>query len=96
MNCSYFYRYYNTILGNCFVFNSGWDEFPLRQSHRTGRRYGLKLVIDISQTEYLPHVTDAAGVRVIVHPQERMPFPQDEGIIAAPATLTSIAVRQVW
>ena len=93
--CSYFYRYYNTILGNCFVFNSGWDGFSLRQSHRTGRRYGLKLVVDIRQWEYLPHLTDAAGIRVVVHPQERMPFPQDEGIVAAPAMLTSIGIRQV-
>ena len=56
---------------------------------------GLQLVLDIEQNEYLPHLTDAAGVRIVVHPQERMPFPQDEGIVAAPATLTSIGIRQV-
>lgn len=56
---------------------------------------GLKLILNIDQSEYLPHLTDAAGVRVVVHPQERMPFPQDEGVVAAPATLTSIGIRQV-
>ena len=56
---------------------------------------GLNMVLNINQDEYLPELTDAAGVRVLIHPQDRMPFPQDEGIVAAPGLLTSIGIRQV-
>ena len=56
---------------------------------------GLKLILNIDQEEYVPEVGESAGVRVVVHPQSRMPFPQDEGIVVGPGVLTSIGLRQV-
>ena len=38
---------------------------------------------------------EEAGARVVLHPQERMPFPEDEGILAKPGLLTSVGVRKV-
>ena len=56
---------------------------------------GLKLILNIDQDDYLPDMGESAGVRVVVHPQNRMPFPQDEGVLVGPGMLTSMGVRQV-
>ena len=53
------------------------------------------MVINIDQGDYVNALTQGAGVRLVVHPQHRMPFPQDEGILASPGRLTSIGIRQV-
>lgn len=39
---------------------------------------GLKLMLNIDQDEYVPQTGDTAGVRVVVHNQRTMPFPEDE------------------
>ena len=67
-----------------------WSELTM-----TVRFSGLKLILNIDQEEYVPEVGESAGVRVVVHPQSRMPFPQDEGIVVGPGVLTSIGIRQV-
>lgn len=56
---------------------------------------GLRLVINIDQDSYVPDIGDSAGIRVVIHPQRRMPFPEDEGLTVSPGHHTSIAVRQV-
>ena len=37
-----FTEYYNPIHGNCFIFNSGWENVTLFKSYKTGPRYGEK------------------------------------------------------
>ena len=37
----------------------------------------------------------AAGVRVVVHDQVKMPFPEEEGVLAQPGFMTSIGVQKV-
>ena len=56
---------------------------------------GLKIVVNIDQDEYTDKMGEEAGARVVLHPQERMPFPEDEGILAKPGLLTSVGVRKV-
>ena len=56
---------------------------------------GLKIVVDIGQDEYTDSFGEEAGARVVLHPQDRMPFPEDEGVMAKPGQLTSIGVRKV-
>ena len=56
---------------------------------------GLKLVVNIDQAEYTDQFGQEAGARVVLHPQDRMPFPEDEGILAKPGLLTSVGVRKV-
>ena len=34
-------------------------------------------------------------MRIVIHDQDRMPFPSDEGIMTTPGHLTSIGVRHV-
>jgi len=37
---SWFTEVLNSVHGNCFVFNSGWNDTGTLKSHRTGRRFG--------------------------------------------------------
>ena len=38
---------------------------------------------------------DTAGIRLVVHPGTRMPFPEDEGITAGPGVATLLGIKQV-
>ena len=53
------------------------------------------MIINIDQDDYVKEVGDTAGIRLVVHPQNRMPFPEDEGITVSPGHSTSIGLRQV-
>ena len=53
------------------------------------------MVLNIDQDDYLPEVGDTAGIRLVIHPPNRMPFPEDEGITVNPGEATYIGVRQV-
>jgi hypothetical protein len=56
---------------------------------------GLKVIVNINQDEYTELLGEEAGARVVVHPQYRMPFPEDEGFVAKPGKLTSVGMRKV-
>ena len=53
------------------------------------------MTLDIDQDDYIGDLAEAAGVRVVVHPQRSMPFPEDEGISVSPGELTYIGLTQV-
>ena len=53
------------------------------------------MIMNIEQDQYLGDMTDAAGIRLVVHPQTRMPFPEDEGISIGPGRLTSVGLKMV-
>jgi len=57
---------------------------------------GLSMTIDIQQHEYLKQTGDIAGAIVVIHPQNQMPFPEDDGILVSPGHATSIGITQVW
>ena len=38
---------------------------------------------------------DAAGMRLVIHQSQRMPFPEDEGLAINPGQTTSIGLRRV-
>ena len=52
-------------------------------------------MVNIGQDEYVKQVGDTAGLRLVVHTQDKMPFPEDEGIMVTPGIATSIGLRQV-
>ena len=56
---------------------------------------GLQLTFNLDQDDYVTDLAPTAGVRVVVHPQERMPFPEDEGLSAPPGVMTYVGVRMV-
>ena len=56
---------------------------------------GLELMLYINQAEYLLMSDFGAGAIVVVHPADRMPFPEDEGNYALPGRTTSYEIREV-
>ncbi|XP_077983149.1 epithelial sodium channel subunit alpha-like [Glandiceps talaboti] len=56
---------------------------------------GLKLTIFVDQKEYIPLYGQEAGVRVLIHPPDITPFPEDDGVTVKPGVKTSIAMRQI-
>lgn len=56
---------------------------------------GLKLILDISQGDFIPFLTTTAGARLMLHEQRSFPFLKDQGIYALAGTETSIGVLVV-
>jgi len=52
-------------------------------------------VFNTDQGEYVGDLTEAAGIRVVVHNQRDMPFPEDDSIAVSPGTLTYIGASLV-
>ena len=49
----------------------------------------------IQQNEYIAGIADAAGIRLVIHNQMDMPFPEDDGVNITPGTQTSVGIRKV-
>ena len=93
---SFFYQFYNPFNGNCFIFNSGWNEsYRVEKTHKTGRRFGLSVVLNLGEENYMESIGGELGARVMVHSQDEMPHPQEAGIMAEPGHMTSLSVRKV-
>ncbi|XP_061456185.1 amiloride-sensitive sodium channel subunit beta [Rhineura floridana] len=86
-----FTHLYHPDHGNCYIFNWGMDKNPLISSN-PGAEFGLKLILDISQDDYIPYLTLTAGARLMLHEQKSFPFLKDQGIYAMSGTETSIGV----
>ena len=56
---------------------------------------GLKLSFNIEQDEYVPDLSESAGIRVLIHDRGEMPFPEDKGVDISPGRLTSVGIRKV-
>uniref|UniRef100_A0A670XTT7 Sodium channel epithelial 1 subunit beta n=1 Tax=Pseudonaja textilis TaxID=8673 RepID=A0A670XTT7_PSETE len=86
-----FTHLYHPDHGNCYVFNWGVEKEPLLSSN-PGAEFGLKVILDISQKDYIPFLTTTAGARLMLHEQGSFPFLKDQGIYAMSGTETSIGV----
>ncbi|KAL1769433.1 amiloride-sensitive sodium channel subunit beta, partial [Sigmodon hispidus] len=91
--CSHrnFTRIFYPDYGNCYVFNWGMTEKAL-PSANPGAEFGLKLILDIDQEDYVPFLASTAGARLMLHEQRTYPFIREEGIYAMAGTETSIGV----
>lgn len=56
---------------------------------------GLRLSLNIQYDEYVGLFAQDVGVRVSVHPFNVTPFPESDGINAAPGAMTEIGVTLV-
>ncbi|XP_063790723.1 amiloride-sensitive sodium channel subunit beta [Pseudophryne corroboree] len=92
--CSYrnFTQIYDPDYGNCYIFNWGQEGQELMESANPGADFGLRMVIDIDQKEYIPFLQTTGAARLILHQQRSFPFLKDLGIYAMPGTETSVAV----
>ncbi|KAM8933457.1 epithelial sodium channel subunit gamma-like [Pelodytes ibericus] len=102
-NSSYFSSFINYKFGNCFTFNSQkptdfrgnpGNTQPLNIT-KAGFMYGLHLELFIQQIEYVRDLTHAAGIRLLIHDQSQMPFPEDEGVNVPPGAETDIGMMKV-
>ena len=57
---------------------------------------GLTLELYLEQNEYLPELTESAGIRMSITPQSIMPFPQDDSTLVSPGEVTFIGLTMVW
>ena len=56
---------------------------------------GLEMIVNIDQANYVKDAGETAGIRLVVHPGDRMPFPEDEGMTVSPGHSTSIGLQKV-
>ncbi|KAK6179325.1 hypothetical protein SNE40_011713 [Patella caerulea] len=89
-----FTTFHNHKYGNCFTFNHP-DKGESLKAKFPGPLFGLSLELYLEQNEYIPALSPEAGVKVVVHPRNTMPFPVDEGISVSPGYATSIGLNAV-
>uniref|UniRef100_A0A915CMF8 Uncharacterized protein n=1 Tax=Ditylenchus dipsaci TaxID=166011 RepID=A0A915CMF8_9BILA len=75
--------------GNCYTFNANKDK-PLVSS-RAGPSYGLRLLVFINSSDYLP-TTHSSGVRIAIHSPEEWPFPDSFGYSAPTDAVSSFGL----
>ncbi|KAL3077493.1 hypothetical protein niasHS_012199 [Heterodera schachtii] len=78
------------VYGNCWTFNFN-DSVELKNS-RAGPMYGLRLLLNVNQSDYMP-TTEAAGVRIVVHEQDQEPFPDTFGYSAPVGFVSSFGLK---
>lgn len=81
-----------THLGYCYTFN-GRDQ-PILKSRGIGTRYGLSLMLNIEQDEYLVPLRADAGIKISIHSQDQPPAPDDIGVAIPPGRNAFIGIRQ--
>ena len=57
-----------------------------------GMKYGLQLVLNIEQYEYMAGPQNAVGVKLVLHQQDAIPLVQDFGYIVRAGTYTTVEV----
>ena len=82
---------FNWLYGKCFIINALPEKL---KSFKTGPRFGLRLTMNIHQNDYTSAVT-TAGIRITVHDQKVVPFPEDDGISVGPGQLATIGLKMV-
>ncbi|XP_007903981.2 amiloride-sensitive sodium channel subunit beta [Callorhinchus milii] len=86
-----FTRLFHPTYGNCYIFNWGSSGSVLTVSN-PGAEFGLKVVLDISQEDYNPFLSMAAGAKFMLHQQNTFPFLRDLGMYAKAGTESSITI----
>ena len=82
-----------TNLGYCYSFNVNTSAEELTVSN-SGARYGLHLILDIQQEEYLP-MFGSAGVKVTIQPRGVIPDPDERGIFVPLGEEAQIELRRM-
>ncbi|KHJ86253.1 hypothetical protein OESDEN_14001 [Oesophagostomum dentatum] len=78
--------------GNCFTFNHNRSDF--KSSLRAGPMYGLRVMLYVNASDYLP-TSEAVGVRLTIHDKDEFPFPDTFGYSAPTGYISSFGMRMV-
>ncbi|XP_069058102.1 amiloride-sensitive sodium channel subunit beta-like [Pleurodeles waltl] len=102
---SFFTPLLNPKLGNCYTFNGQrgsvmragpTDAEPdILNATKAGVSYGLTMELFIEQSEYIETLSTTAGLRVALHSQWEMPFPEEGGVNVPPGQESDIGVVKV-
>ncbi|XP_006632023.1 amiloride-sensitive sodium channel subunit gamma-like [Lepisosteus oculatus] len=100
---SFFNAFFNHKFGNCYTFNSLTKmenrgrlmRRDVLNATKAGFSYGLTMELSIEQDEYIEQFSQAAGIRLIIHDQKDMPFPEDDGVNIPPGQESDIAIVKV-
>uniref|UniRef100_A0A0K0DVS6 Uncharacterized protein n=1 Tax=Strongyloides stercoralis TaxID=6248 RepID=A0A0K0DVS6_STRER len=77
--------------GNCYTFNYNQDKSKIFYSSRAGPSYGLRMMLYVNSSDYLP-TTEATGVRIAIHDQSVWPFPDTFGYSAPTGAISSFGL----
>ena len=101
-----FYWYHDYNYGNCYRFNGGdpdqqmeshvFEAYQLKRATKRGWRNGLRLELYTGDQQAQQQYTYKTGVRVIVHNQSIIPFPDEDGIDVSVGTQTNIAISRTF
>ena len=80
-----------TTSGPCYTFN-GYHNEPDKIVKSTGFRYGLRMIINISQSEYIQSDNGDAGIKVVLHNRSKVPDPDASGIAIPPGQHAYVAI----
>ncbi|XP_033634754.1 amiloride-sensitive sodium channel subunit gamma-2-like isoform X2 [Asterias rubens] len=89
-----FTHFHHYLYGNCYIFNAETEPTQRRFVSKPGPLHGLTVEMYIEQDQYMENIQPSAGARVAVHPQNEMPFPEDEGTSVSPGHETFIGVKR--
>uniref|UniRef100_A0A0K0FB83 Amiloride-sensitive sodium channel n=1 Tax=Strongyloides venezuelensis TaxID=75913 RepID=A0A0K0FB83_STRVS len=85
-----FITHVDPIYGSCFTYN--YDRTKNLTSIRAGPMYGLRMLVYVNASEYMP-TTEATGVRLTIHDKEEFPFPDTFGYSAPTGYISSFGLR---
>ncbi|XP_013407589.2 uncharacterized protein LOC106171691 [Lingula anatina] len=83
-----------TDYGVCYSFNGATADEKVKVSERAGSRFGLSLILNIEQYEYMLGPNKDAGVKVFLHPQDEIPQVRELGFTVAPGMHALVAVKK--
>ena len=78
--------------GLCYTFQGSSLYSPPRLVRQRGERFGLRMIFNISQNDYMHYVNGDAGIKVSVHTRDEQPDPLSNGISVPPNMHASIAL----
>ncbi|RDD47924.1 Acid-sensing ion channel 5 [Trichoplax sp. H2] len=89
-----------TDYGNCFTFNPGTKDLPLKNQTVPGEVYGLRLAFNIGQYKYYPDLLDRnrpdAGIRFTIHYHKEPPNLLAKSIIAPVGSHTYVSFTRTY
>ena len=83
-----------TTSGPCYTFN-GYNDEPNKTVNSTGFRYGLRMILNISQSDYIQSGNGDAGIKVVIHNHSEVPDPDASGIAIPPGQHAYVAMYPV-
>ena len=82
----------STPMGFCLQFNGQGEP---KRTYIYGEVYGLSVILNTMQDEYLYGKSRGAGFRVLVHERKEYPLVDSSGVRSSPGQVTSLGINQI-